>query len=125
MRKLELEIKETADKTFLLDTGVGSQVAMTPPIDEDYWVYRVRLTETQAVVGFPKPTTIGIGFAVETDWNTNLPFTCATKEIYDHIKHNAGDARIPKPEVMAAIKMIQDKVPASYRRGLGQQGPGR
>lgn len=38
---------------------------MAPPIDEDYWLFRVKLSKKQSIVGFPKYNTIGIGFAVE------------------------------------------------------------
>ena len=73
------------------DHRIGGGIAITPAIGEDYWAYRVRLSEAQAIVGFPKFFTVGIGFAQEEDWNTNLPYTCGTEEIYDHIAHNKGD----------------------------------
>ena len=81
---------------------------MTPPIDEDYWLYRVTLTRRQAVVGFPKFGTIGIGFAAEEDWNTNLPYTIEADQIWQHIAHNKGDDSISDDDCLAAIRMIQD-----------------
>lgn len=86
----------------------GGAILMTPPIDEDYWYYRVQLSEKQAIVGFPKFSTIGIGFAKEEDWNTNLPFTVSAERIYDHIKHNKGDRSIKKAACLEAIELIRE-----------------
>jgi hypothetical protein len=87
---------------------IGGGIMITPPLGEDYWEYRVRLSDTQAVVGFPKFGTIGIGFAAEEDWNANLPYTCGTEEIYAHIQHNKGDESITRADCLQAIRMIQD-----------------
>jgi hypothetical protein len=103
--ELKLEIKGQENKT----AQVGPAM-LTPPIDEDYWTYRVKVSETQAIVGFPKFATIGIGFAVEEDWNTNLPYTCDAVQIYDHIAHNKGDDAISREDCIAAIRMIQDAI---------------
>lgn len=89
-------------------TPVIGPLAFTPPINEDYWAYRVRVADGQAVVGFPKFSTIGIGFAVEDDWNTNLPYTSDAEEIYEHIEHNRGDESISREVCVAAIRLIQD-----------------
>ena len=80
---------------------------ITPQIDKDYWTFRVKVSETQAIVGFPKFTTIGIGFQIEADWNTNLPYFVCAERIYQHIKHNTGEASIPKARVIKAIQMVQ------------------
>lgn len=110
---LTLERRGQDNETVVLGPADGSvAVMMTPPIGEDYWAYRVRLTETQAVVGFPKFTTIGIGFAVEDNWNTNLPYTCETDEIFHHIAHNKGDDSIADDDVVAAIRLIQEAATA-------------
>ena len=69
--------------------------------------YRVKLSETQAIVGFPKYSTIGIGFAQEEDWNTNLPWTTQAEEIFAHIAHNKGDSAISDEQCIEAIRMIQ------------------
>jgi len=42
-----------------------SLVMFTPPVGEDYWLFRVKLFKDQAIIGFPKFGTIGIGFAIE------------------------------------------------------------
>lgn len=86
-----------------------AQIMITPPLDEDYWYWRVRLgANGQAIVGFPKFTTIGIGFAQEEDWNTNLPFSCSAEVIYQHIKHNKKDGAISKQKCLEAIEMIRE-----------------
>jgi len=84
---------------------------VTPPINEDYWALRVRLTDKQAIVAFPKFGTIGIGFQVEhDDWNTNLPYTCGVKQIYAHIVNNKGDFTIPPQRCYEAIELIQHTI---------------
>lgn len=86
-RSYALERRDQVDKTPVIPAG-SATVLLTPKIDEDYWSYRVCLNSRQAVVAFPKFGTIGIGFAREEDWNTNLPYTCSTLEIVSHIWHN-------------------------------------
>jgi hypothetical protein len=108
MIELTLERRSQVDRTPNIG---GGRILMTPPISEDYWSYRVLLTDKQAVVGFPKFGTIGVGFAVEDDdWNTNLPFTSSAEEIFDHIKRNKGNDAIPDEYVLAAIRMIQEAI---------------
>lgn len=106
MTTLTLERRSQVDRTTTLGADRAT-VSLTPRIDEDYWTYRVRLTETQAVVGFPKFSTIGIGFAVEDDWNTNLPYKCDTEQIVVHICHNAGDPAITPLMIAEAVDLIR------------------
>lgn len=80
---------------------------VTPPLDEDYWQFRVKVDDDQAIVGFPKFHTIGIGFAKEDDWNTNLPHSYKAETIFEHIKKNKRYASIPDELCIKAIKMIQ------------------
>jgi hypothetical protein len=90
------------------DNGnLGNGVLMTPPIDENFWMMRVPVSDSQAVVCFPKFGTIGIGFQVEDDWNTNLPHTKRAADIFDHIAHNKGDDAISDADCIAAIEMLQ------------------
>lgn len=105
--ELTLERRDQQDGT----AHIGG-LMLTPGINEDYWAYRVRLTDKQSVVNFPKFSTIGIDFAVEEDWNTNFPFTCTAEEICDHIWHNAGDKSITREQVLAAIRLIQEAAQA-------------
>jgi hypothetical protein len=112
MSKLKLEISGQEDQTAQI-----GPVMLTPPINEDYWTYRVALSGAQAIVGFPKFGTIGIGFAREEDWNTNLPYRCSAEEIYDHIEHNKGDDAITREDCVAAIEMIRQRATAD-RGGL-------
>lgn len=106
MTELTLERRGQADKTTLVE-GRTMDVLVTPPITEDYWSYRVKLSPTQAIVGFPKFTTIGVGFAVEEDWNTNLPYTESAEEIFRHIRKNKGDDAISDESVIEAIRLVQ------------------
>lgn len=112
MSELTLEVRVQLDGTVRLGTAGGPVMMMTPALGEDYWAYRVMLGERQAVVGFPKFFTIGIGFAVEDDWNTNFPYTCDTEEIFQHIRHNKGDGAISDDDVREAIRMIQAQATA-------------
>jgi hypothetical protein len=115
---LGLERRPEPDATVILPDDEQT-VIMTPPISGDYWAYRVKLTDTQAVVGFPKFFTIGIGFAEEEDWNTNLPYTSTAEAITDHIWHNHGPSIPDTPEwkvtVTAAIAVIQNAI---YQDGV-------
>ena len=103
--QLEMNANEE-DKTARFSIG-GSGVMLTPPIGKDYWLFRVKLSATQAIIGFKKFTTIGIGFAEEEDWNTNLPYTSDADAILKHIIHNKGDESIDDVDVRKAIQLIQ------------------
>jgi len=90
---------------------VGNTIlSITPPLDEDYWIFRVQLSENQSIVAFPKFFTIGIGFQHEEDWNCNLPYTCNTEEILNHILHNKQDETISDGSCFDAIKIIQETI---------------
>ena len=109
--KLILEVNPKfvkANTEFKVGTSI---VSITPPLDENYWVYRVKLSKNQSIVGFPKFLTIAIGFSQEEeDWNTNLPASVEANEIYDHIECNKGDEKIRKEDCIKAIQMIQDYI---------------
>lgn len=108
MRALTVEINQKfAQANDSIKLGAGAHLMVTPPLNEDYWLFRVKLFEGQAIVGFPKFNTIGIGFAQEEDWNTNLPYTCDAEMIYNHIKHNKAYDDIPDDECLEAIRLIQ------------------
>lgn len=103
MNDLVVERREQVDQTLRI-----GPVAVTPRgIGADYWSYRVQLSETQAIVAFPKFFTVGIGFAQEEDWNTNFPWTMGTLEIFNHIAHNKGDDTISDGRCILAIQLIQ------------------
>lgn len=111
--ELQLEVNQgfvEANTNIRID-GVAT-LMVTPPINKDYWLFRVKLHEDQAIVGFPKFGTIGIGFAQEKDWNTNLPYTCPAEQIYNHIKHNKKYDEITDEQALAAIKLVQGAVKA-------------
>ena len=101
---LTLETKSQPDATARI-----GPLMLTPTVSEEYWTWRVRLSDTQSIIGFPKFNTIGIGFAREDDdWNTNLPYICAAEEIYAHIECNKGDYSISREDCIKAIEMIQE-----------------
>ena len=109
--KLQLQTKDQTDKTPVFTGKEGGSFLLTPPIGEKYWAYKVALSEKQAIIGFPKFRTIGIGFQVGYyDWNTNLPYTCLAEEIYKHIIKNKGDKSIRKANCIKAIEMIQEAI---------------
>ncbi|KKN16069.1 hypothetical protein LCGC14_0979580 [marine sediment metagenome] len=102
---LEVNDRDLPNKGII---GAGA-IMVTPPINEDYWCFRVRLGEEgQAIVGFPKFGGIGVGFAQEEDWNSNLPFVCAASYIYGHIAHNKGPEAITASECIEAIEMVRE-----------------
>jgi len=89
------------------DSLFEGAILITPPLDADYWLFRVTLTDQQAVVAFPKFGVIGIGFQHEEDWNTNLPSNCEAGEIADHIWHNRGDDTISREALVEAIELLR------------------
>ena len=108
MSELILEVRGQKDETPQLG---GGTVMITPPISEEYWSYRVKLFGEQAIVGFPKFFTIGIGFAVEEeDWNANLPYSSSAESICDHIWHNRKYDEITREDVISAIRLIQERI---------------
>jgi hypothetical protein len=107
MKKLQLEFRDEFRKAKD-NFKVGRMIiVMTPPLDEDYWVFRIKLHEDQSLVAFPKFGTLGIGFAQEEDWNTNLPYQCTTIDIYNHIKCNKKYKEISRAECIQAIQILQ------------------
>lgn len=89
--------------------GNGSSIiAITPPIDENYWIFRVKLFKDQSIVAFPKFFTIGVGFAQEYDWNTNLPYKQSAEALYAHISHNKKYKEITKKQCIEAIEKIKE-----------------
>lgn len=112
MKTLTVELNKKftpSNDTFKAGSGV---VMITPDITPEYWLLRVKLSKKQAIVAFPKFGTIGIGFAVEDgSWNTNLPYSCDAKEIYNHIKCNKGQKHIKEVDCIRAIEAIQAKIP--------------
>jgi len=115
MKKLELEFRNKfKPKQPVFKIGENS-VIMTPKIDEDFWVFRVKLIKDQALVAFPKFRTLGIGFALESDWNTNLPYDCEPEEIYKHIRCNRRYDGIKKSDCIKAIKILK-KASVYYKK---------
>lgn len=108
MKKLKLEVNsKTITDSIELDGLKKRGILITPPIDSDYWTVRVNIFEDQYIQAFPKFMTMGIGFSIEDDWNTNLPYTCDSSDIYEHIKHNRRYIAATKKRCIRAIEMIQ------------------
>lgn len=106
--ELKLETKEQADKT-----KKSENLSVMTMDTENYWAYRVKVSPRQAIVGFPKFFTVGIGFEVEEDWNTNLPYSSTAKEILKHIWHNRGKGNNGDEfrfRCLEAIRMIQGAI---------------
>lgn len=107
---LVLQVKDQANKTPISASG-GSVLMMTPPIGEGYWRFRVQVSPNQAIIGFPKFSSLAIGFEVEDDWNTNLPSSGEAEGILRHIWHNRGEGNDGdefRQRCLEAIKMIQE-----------------
>lgn len=107
-QKLVLEVNQNS-----IDMEAGSgfigkiPVMVTPPIDEDFWQFRVHLQHDQYIVAFPKFGMIGIGFAQEEKWNINMHHEYKAEQIFDWIKINKFYASIPDELCIAAIKLVQ------------------
>ena len=112
MKKLTVEFNAKFRKgndTFASGLNV---IMFTPPVDEDYWIFRVVLNKKgQAIQCFPKFGVIGCGFAQEKkDWNTNMPIDVSDTRLYDHIKVNKGDKNISRADCLRAIHMLKAAV---------------
>ena len=109
--KLLLEISPDLIKDKTVKMKIDKyQIFATPPIGKNYWLYRVKLHNDQAIIGFPKFNQVGIGFAQEEDWNTNLPSRCEAKEIFEHIKINKKYDEIDDQDCIKAIEIIKEAV---------------
>lgn len=92
------KIEETKNARFLFG-GVPSN---------DKFLFIVNLGKGQAIVAFPKYSqSIGIGFFIEENYDTNLPYQCKAEDIYNHIKCNKKYKEIKKKDCIAAIEKIQ------------------
>lgn len=122
MISIEVNSTTVRDKAPLKIPG-GPILMVTPPINEDYWLYRVQLKHGQSVVVFPKFGVLGCGFAIEEDWNTNLPLLSSSPErLFDHIKRNKEFDDISDDECIAAIAALQEFVNVSTLPSSGQAG---
>lgn len=108
--KLSVEINQNAniDKSFL-----GGRLVVTPPIGEDWWTLRVKVSAKQSILVFPKFGIFGCGFAKEIDWNTNLPIACQVGELWNHIKVNR--AGVSEEKCLAALNLIREE---AFKLGL-------
>lgn len=112
---LEVEFNSKAVKNGPeIKTRTGSLIMITPAINESFWIARVRVSEKQAVVAFPKFGLIGVGFQKEEqDWNTNLPHSEPAERIFRHIKINKkveGDEPPSDETCIEAIKLLSSTI---------------
>lgn len=101
---LDLQTRDQQDRS-LIHTSLGV-LSLGTSGGDDYWTYRVPLTERQAVIGFPVHGTTGIGFATG-ETGVHLPYRAGTEQIMRHIGKYKGDPEIPDEAVRAAIVLIQ------------------
>jgi hypothetical protein len=111
-----LEVNENCiDKTTHCVAGKGQNqvgIMISPSVDENYWMFRVKLCNDQAVLGFPKLGMIGVGMALEENSNTNLPLhtedtpLANANRIYSHIKCNKKYKSITRQMIVDAIILI-------------------
>ena len=106
--ELKLEYRNTFKETNTNFKISNTKIMVTPPINEDYWVFRVRLYKDQSVIAFPKFGLMGIGFAIEEDdWNVNLPSNAKAEEICEHIWDNHKYDEITKEQCTEAIEILR------------------
>ena len=108
MKKLVVEYKKEFEPSKDTIKTNGGVIMFTPAIDEDYWLMRVKLYKDQSLVAFPKFGLIGVGFAIESDWNTNLPYQTSPERLYEHIKVNKKYRAITKQMCLEGLKMLQE-----------------
>ena len=107
MKKLVVEYKKGFEPSKdTIDTG-SVLIMFTPAIDKDYYIMRVKLYKDQSLIAFPKFNLIGVGFAIESDWNTNLPYQTDTERLYEHIKINKKYRAITKQMCLEGLKLLQ------------------
>ena len=111
MGKLILEINEKyKGLSPIIQISKDTALILTPPINKDYWAFRVKLHKDQAILAFTKfgPLCFAIGFAIEDeDWNTNLLYSNNPERIYSHILENKKYDEITKEMCIEAIILIQ------------------
>lgn len=77
------------------------------PPNKDQWVYRIKLSAQQAMIGFPRDGTIEIAFENETVLDRSVPYNLFAPDlIYDHIQVNKGDDGIWDDTCIQAIQFI-------------------
>lgn len=108
MKNLVVEYKKGFEPCKDTIRTNGGLIMFTPDISEDYWLMRVVLYKDQAIIAFPKFNLIGIGFAQESDWNTNLPYQVPAERLYKHIRRNKKYRAITKQTCLEAIKLLQE-----------------
>ena len=108
MKNLTVEYKKGFEPSKdAINTG-KVLIMFTPDISEDYWLMRVVLYKDQSIVAFPKFGLIGVGFAQESSWNTNLPYQVEAERLYKHIRRNKKYRAITKQTCLEGLKLLQE-----------------
>jgi hypothetical protein len=108
MKNLVVEYKKGFEPSKdCIYTGRGV-IMFTPAINKEYYIMRVNLYKDQSLVAFPKFGLIGIGFAQESDWNTNLPYQTDIEYLYKHIRCNKKYKAITKQMCLEGLKLLQE-----------------
>lgn len=113
---------DCVDKTTHMFAG-NNHIMISPSVDEEYWIFRVKLCKDQAVLGFPKMGMVGVGMALEENWNTNLPLNSEdtplanTNRIYSHIKCNKKYESITRQMIVDAIMLIVEGAEQYCKKG--------
>jgi len=107
MKNLTLEFNpNNVDKEKVIQLGKGA-IVMCSPGDQENYVFKVHVSEKQAIVAFSKFGSLGVAFLVEDeDGNRNLPSSSTPEKIYDWIYCNKGDDSITDETCLKAIKKI-------------------
>jgi hypothetical protein len=104
----DLKLRRRAEED---QTRVGPNLSIGRSGGDDYWAYRVDLSDKQALIGFPKHGTIGIDFLHNR--GEDLPYSVNPERLADFFAPGrllGGDAVIPREHVIRAIKMIREAV---------------
>jgi hypothetical protein len=71
---------------------------------EGTWLYRVKLTAEQSIIGTPRNEMIMVSFVQARE---SLAVSATPWEIYDQIAHDKADDSITAEDCITAIQMIQ------------------
>ena len=122
MKKLVVEYKKGFEPSKDCIRLSGGIIMFTPAINEDYYIMKVNLYKDQALVAFPKFGLIGIGFAQESDWNSNLPYQVPAERLYKHIRSNKKYRAITKQMCLEGLKLLQEAC-KNYEEVQAQKQP--
>lgn len=104
----DLKLRRRAEED---QTQVAPNLSIGRSGGDDYWAYRVDLSDKQALIGFPKHGTIGVDFL--HNHGQDLPYSVNPERLADFFSRGrllGGDETMPRANVIHAIKMIREAV---------------